>query len=357
MTRQKHSLPEHQWPGTDRCLWLAARTKGGLFETDGGAAHWADATCMQVHKGYAKWLGFLNMHALLNPEVAPEKRVTAGNLRAYVRWMQDHKLASVTLVSRITDLREAIRVMEPDADLTLIQELISALQARATPSRNKHSRIMHPETLLAGVIEELETVPERPAANPKIRACWYRDALIFAFMTCRPIRLKNVTGLRLGIHLTDRQSRWDCHLSAEETKEKMPLSFTFPEKLEHYLVAYLEQYRPLLLDGNNDDHLWISIRSTPMAGQSIYHNICELSERLFAKHINPHLLRDCAASALATDDPEHILAAARILGHASLQTTNRHYNQSQMTAAGNILHEAIADLRDAAETDHHGGYK
>ena len=35
--------------------------------------------------------------------------------------------------------------MEPGADLTVVEEMRSALQARATPSRNKHSRIMHPD--------------------------------------------------------------------------------------------------------------------------------------------------------------------------------------------------------------------
>ncbi|MCH7487516.1 MAG: glutathione S-transferase family protein, partial [Proteobacteria bacterium] len=38
-------------------------------------------------------------------------------------------------------------------------------------------------------------------------------------------------------------------------------------------------------------------------------------------------------------------AIARILGHASLDTTNRHYNQSQMISAVDALHEVIEKLR------------
>ena len=82
-----------------------------------------------------------------------------------------------------------------------------------------------------------------------------------------------------------------------------------------------------------------------MSGQAIYCNTCNLTERVFGVRINPHLLRDCAASALATDDPGHILAAGRLLGHASLDTTNRHYNQSQMISAVDALHEVIEKLR------------
>ena len=91
------------------------------------------------------------------------------------------------------------------------------------------------------------------------------------------------------------------------------------------LEIYLERYRPLLLKGNLYPDLWISIRGRPMSKQAIYWNTCRLSETLFGRRINPHLFRDCSASALATDAPDHVLAAARILGHASLDTTLRHY--------------------------------
>ena len=47
----------------------------------------------------------------------------------------------------------------------------------------------------------------------------------------------------------------------------------------------------------------------------------------------------------APDDPGHILAAGRLLGHVSLDTTNRHYNQSRMISAVDALHEVIENLR------------
>ena len=73
--------------------------------------------------------------------------------------------------------------------------------------------------------------------------------------------------------------------------------------------------------------------------------MCQLTDELFGRPINPHLFRDCAASAIASDDPEHILASARILGHASVNTTERYYNQSQMTVAIDPYHAILADIR------------
>ena len=46
-----------------------------------------------------------------------------------------------------------------------------------------------------------------------------------------------------------------------------------------------------------------STRSAPMSEQAIYWNTCQLTDELFGRCINPHLFRDCAASAIANDDP------------------------------------------------------
>jgi integrase/recombinase XerD len=135
-------------------------------------------------------------------------------------------------------------------------------------------------------------------------------------------------------------------------KDHRPLDFSFPDRLIPHLETYLEQYRPILLKGNAFPNLWISIRGTPLSEQTIYCSTCSLTEELYGHSINPHLFRDCAASALATDDPEHILAIARILGHSSITTTTRHYNQSQMTAAGEMFHDVLADLKNKSKNDY-----
>ena len=107
----------------------------------------------------------------------------------------------------------------------------------------------------------------------------------------------------------------------------------------------LEVYRPRLLKGAFSDYLWISTRAGPQSQQSLYIGICRLTEKLFRGPIYPHLFRDCAATAFATDDPEHVLATARILGHGSLETTTRHYNQSKMVQAIEVLHDTLISLK------------
>jgi integrase/recombinase XerD len=45
----------------------------------------------------------------------------------------------------------------------------------------------------------------------------------------------------------------------------------------------------------------------------------------FGHMINPHLFRDCAATSIMIEAPKHVRIAARLLGHATLRTTERHY--------------------------------
>ena len=96
--------------------------------------------------------------------------------------------------------------------------------------------------------------------------------------------------------------------------------------------------------------LWISKRRKRMSQQALYCNICQLSERLLGVRLNPHLMRDCAASAMSSDAPEYILAAARILGHSTLSTTIGHYEQSSMLAAGAHLNDFILEMQAAGNS-------
>ncbi len=350
MTRQGTSLSFDMWPQDDRTLWQRACRTGVFLEPNGPASHWAEATRKQVAKGYAKWLGYLASTEQLEDSSSPSSRISEDRLTGFVAWMQAQKLSSVTIASRVTDLAEAIRVLDPNADRTLLASLVSTLRKREAPSRAKHAWILHPDHLLKEAIAHLEEIPALKCLNEKIRAGHYRDALVIAFLSARPIRLKNLAAIALGRHLMQQDETWFCRFDAPETKEKRLLSFSLPHEVACYLEIYIDRYRPLLLKGSEYPDLWISIRGTPMSQQAIYWNTCRLSETLFGHRVNPHLFRDCTASALATDAPDHVLAAARILGHASLDTTLKHYEQSDMIAAVERLHDVLFSLRHSKAT-------
>ena len=71
-----------------------------------------------------------------------------------------------------------------------------------------------------------------------------------------------------------------------------------------------------------------------------------MTSKLFDRPINPHVFRACLATTIATEDPEHVLASARILGHTSIQTTERSYNKAKMTEAMQRYHEILHELKN-----------
>ena len=345
MTRARKALRLDEWPMRDRQAWDHACRPPGFLEPGGKATGWADATRTQVVKGYGKWLGYLAIRGWLEPALSPAERVTPVRLEAYVQWMEDAGLASTTIASRTTDLREAVRSMDPDADDTFLRRLIRSLRARENPTRNKHVRILPPDQILEAALSDLDRLQSQECDNDVIRASWHRNSLALALLACRPIRLNNLTALTIGTNLVRSSAGWHCHFDAADTKERRPLSFPLPAVLDPYMKTHLAEHRQRLLHGNTSDRLWISTRGRPASAQALYVGICRSTTKLFGRPINPHLLRDCVASAIATRDPEHVLVAARILGHASIQTTIRHYDQSRMIAAADLFHQALDDLK------------
>jgi integrase len=66
----------------------------------------------------------------------------------------------------------------------------------------------------------------------------------------------------------------------------------------------------------------------------------------FGKPINPHLFRDCAATSIALEDPVHVRIASQILGHRSVASTERYYNQAQTIDAARHYQDFLIRLRN-----------
>ena len=268
-------------------------------------------------------------------------------------------LASQTIASRITDLTEAIRVMQPEADITILRQLSATMQQRATPSRKKHARIKPPQEIWQACLEYMEqAMRDNPAPNIN-QASRFRDALSLGLLAQRPLRRRNMSGLVIGEHLTLDNDVWHCHITGDQTKDGATISFTLPDDgrfftvFEHYLLVCRQHLlRKPAINAQNISELtgplWISTRGKAMTGHAFYYGITRISDELLGAPLNPHILRDCAASALSSDAPEYILAASRILGHSDLATTLGHYEQSSMLAAGTNLASTMEALQQQA---------
>ena len=358
------ALPLCDWPDMDKALWAKATQTGDFLEPDGKAAHWAAPTKLQVQKGYGKWLFFQNLESdtVSSTPLKPSERISEATLRGYLAWLEDQGLASQTIASRITDLTEALRVMEPEANLNLLKTLCTTLQGQAEPSRNKHARIRAPrEIWKACEAFMLETARSKTPLTHPI-ASRYRDAMVLGVLAHRPLRRRNIASLALGVHLTREAGKWHCTIPHTETKDGRSIEFALPQDagfaacFSYYLQVVRQKLIKLHPINQDAFHtltgpLWVSTRGRILTDHGLYYAVTRISEELFGAPLYPHLLRDCAASAMSSDAPEYILAASRILGHSSLKTTLSHYEQSSMLAAGARLVEHMSALQAKLEAE------
>ena len=82
-----------------------------------------------------------------------------------------------------------------------------------------------------------------------------------------------------------------------------------------------------------------------MSAANVTHQVRERTRAAFGQHISPHMFRDCCATTLAIAAPEKLQLVLPILGHASLATSERHYNQAGSLEAGRRHQQTIEALR------------
>ena len=187
---------------------------------------------------------------------------------------------------------------------------------------------------------------ETPA--PVRRAIGFRDGLMIALLAARPLRRRNLAAIVIGTNLLRTGNQFWLRFVAGETKNRRPIDVPLPVELTPFMERYLDVHRPALLDGSNAEHLWVSSKGRPMSIPTIYGRIMKLTRDEFGVGINPHLFRDCAATSVAVDDPDHVRISAALLGHCSLSTTQRYYDQSRMLAAGRRYQQQMMSIRRQA---------
>ena len=178
--------------------------------------------------------------------------------------------------------------------------------------------------------------------------------MLVALLAARPLRLRNLTDLALDRTLVLRGTQWSIEFPASDTKTREAIELPWPELLVAPLEIYLARHRRVLaqLRGGSlvsvGGALWISRHGSPMSREAIYGRIKARTLEGLGRAINPHLFRDCAATSIAIDDPDHVRVALPLLGHRAISTTERYYNQARNVEASRLMQKVLLSLRRGA---------
>lgn len=341
----RRCLKIEDWPLMDQEAWKKAIKSGDLFDEQGLASHWSPATRHKNRKGWGRFVNFLQRQHPDLLDQLPAVRVTRDNLRDYLKLLKSQNLAPYTIVNRIAELSAVICKFAPDEDWTWLFNLVSRLSLQARPNTDKRSKLVPTGELFQFGIQHMAAAEEAAGLASLLKAVQFRDGLMIAFLAARPIRRSNLVSIRIDHHLVRNGDGWNLNFEADEVKNRRPSEFTFPNGLVPHLEQYLSCWRSVLLQDRQTDRLWVTRYGQPLSDDMAYVRITKVTKRAFGKALNPHLFRDCAATTIAIEDPDHVRIGATILGHASLKTTERHYNHATSLEAGRQFQDSLIELR------------
>ena len=332
------------WPRADAAMWDQVTTPGGVLKPGGRGAKWRPSTVANVERAYGEWLYWLEQ---LDPNILLEQplaRVTRQRVEAYVNSLKP-TLAPSTVQMRLQLLGQMMAAASESKDFGWIFR--AANRMRPASVRNKRAK-MRPTYQIAQLgFDLMRKAASMPPSWNHHPSATFRNGLMIAFLAYRPIRLGNLASMKIDEHLIRFDGGFKIRFGAHETKQHRDLDFDLPESLVPYLEEYLDRHRLLLAAspvGRSaaGKMVWISRDGGAMEPAGIREFIYKETESAFGEAINPNLFRDCAATTIAIDDPAHARCIAKILGHSSMATSERHYNQAGSIEAGN-QYQAVLD--------------
>lgn len=320
-------MPVDEWPALDRHAWDAATQGGGLLDDSGLAARWRPQTQRWLVAGYGRYLTFLKLGGWLDLKADPAQRMTKEWLGAYIEELQG-QIAPKTLQQRLTALCEAMRVMAPTASFPYLRTAKARQKARARPVRDKAARLVPAGKLFALGLKLMEIGDSGACWRDIGNAIAYRDGLMLALLSCRPVRRRNFAELAIGKSFVRQDDAYVIDIPGTETKNHCPYRTVLDPSLTSYIEKYLSIYRPSLLAQMSTNSLWVSWGGEPLCDGTLYSVVMNRTKAEFGCGLSPHLFRDCAATTLGDEKPEYVWLGMRLLGHNDPRTTEKHYDQA-----------------------------
>lgn len=348
---ERHCLKVEVWPEPDKAIWQRACIPTSILADEGGElTALAPVSQRKTAKGWGRLLSHFKVHEPSCLLLPPAERVTRQRIVAYVCRLEELKNSTRTVLCRLQELSDALKVLAPACSFPFINRIASHVRACHRPARVKHNKIMADEVaeLAFNLMQSVDGLGASAAALQ------YRDGLILLLLTHLPLRRKNFANLTIGQSLVQRQGQWFVTLTPQETKTHAFFEAVLHPDLVPYLEVYLNDHRPVLmaLDGRWNappgDRLWISKHGSAMTEIAIYDRVTARTEAAFGFALSPHRFRDMLASTIASHAPEHIHAAAPLLGHASLRTTEKYYRIARAQEGHKRYVKTLRTIREKA---------
>ena len=270
-----------------------------------------------------------SMSALLAPEVAEKV------LDAYWRRNGENpKLFTIYLACRFLAIAKETKCLDEQACERLDQMRRDLEDHRRGGLTEKNIALLR-QVLTPGVWERVVKLPlqlmaaaRRLKHEPVRAAVMAQLAVAIAILSVAPVRLANLTAIKLGTNLVKPDgpdSNYWLVFPDHDVKNRVRLEYPLAEYLTRLVDEYVHDFRPTLLRGRQDDWLF------PGQFGGAKHQVClsgQITKCIFKAtglRITVHQFRHAAGALILKHRPGEYELVRRILGHRSVITTMNAY--------------------------------
>jgi integrase len=258
------------------------------------------------------------------------------------------KLYTVYLARRFVAIAKETKCLS-DKDCERLQEMWRRLhdERPAEGLTNKNLDFLR-KVLTPGVWGRVLKLPiammaeaRRCQQHAPIRAAVIAQmAVAIAILGVAPVRLANLTSIRLGINLhkpDGPDSDYWLHFIPEETKNNVRLEFVFKKYLTRLIDEYVHDFWPTLLRGRKEDYLFPGLREGAKGKISFSVQITKRIYQATGLRMTVHQFRHAAGAIILKNRPGEFELVRQILGHRNIATTMRCYVGLEMIQASEIF--------------------
>ncbi len=272
-------------------------------------------------------------------------------------WSQTAKQVAYSVVSLAKRW-----VRPPPATLTELDRLARKVRLRRRGLSSRNIDILEQfdtdekrQALLDLPIKAYEQVRDEIRRDGRVSvnaARTYEIALALEILFTQPIRIKNLSDL------SERHFKRDAngilkriHISHQEAKTRnLDINILISSDLAERIEWHWKTFRPFLLYGqpSNSGHLFPGPNGNTRRRSTLAKSIKRFVTRQLSAHFTPHVARHLAVAILLEKDPNNLVVASRLLGHANPKITQQIYGVLLTSAAQGIWLASADALRQKA---------
>jgi Phage integrase family len=289
-----------------------------------------------------------SLSALLAPHVAEKI------LEAY--WDRNGeipKLFTINLAFRFLAIAKETKCLD-DAACQRLDEMWRDLEQHRQGGLTDKNLALIRQVLTSGVWSRVVQLPlammataRSQQANQPIRAAVTAQlAVAIAILTFAPVRLANLTAIKLGFNLIKPggpNSNYWLVFPNYDVKNRVKLEYPLEQHITRLIDEYVHDFRPALLRGRNEDWLFPGQRSGAKGKVSFSGQITERVYKATGLLMTVHQFRHAAGAIILKRRPGEYELVRRLLGHRNVQTTINAYVGLENIQASEIFAEMVME--------------